>query len=126
MRIPASIKRKIVCGTGIAIDVIPALIATCTQFPVWIDRSSTATVSGLAILLIFFSCLPFLRQIKEYFKSPSAPVLWGVILALFIILQNIMDEMIAVCFVGTVSNIIGSIIYKVGQGIGEEKQTESK
>lgn len=107
-------KGKIVMYAGVAVDVIPAFIATCTQFPIWIDRSAESTVSGLFIVFACLSCIPFWRQIKEYMKSPSAWVMWTVALAVFICLQNIISEMVAVCFVGCISNIAGMAIYKVG------------
>jgi Co/Zn/Cd efflux system component len=39
---------------------------------------------------------------------------WLVIFLLFIVMESIMQEMIAVSFVGLVSNLIGAVVYKYG------------
>ena len=97
------------------------LAATMTQFPVWIEQSSEATMSGLFLTFALISCIPFLKQIKEYFKSPSVWVIWTILFVLLIALRNIINEMIIVCFVGTVANIVGVGIYKLGT-IVEQKE----
>ena len=113
---------KIVKGSAIGLDVGGPLIATLTQFPIWVEKSSEATVSGLFLLFALLSAIPLAKQIKEFIKSPSVWVLWIVLFAFFIMLRNIIDEMVIVCFVGMLSNIVGAGIYKVGNIIeGEEK-----
>jgi hypothetical protein len=113
---------KIVKGSAIGLDVGGPLIATLTQFPIWVEKSSEATVSGLFLLFALLSAIPLAKQIKEFIKSPSVWVLWIVLFAFFIMLRNIIDEMVIVCFVGMLSNIVGTGIYKVGNIIeGEEK-----
>ena len=112
---------KIVKGAAIALDVGAPLIATLTQFPVWVNKSSEATVSGLFLLLALVSVIPFFKQIKEYIKSPSVWVPWTVIFGMMIVLRSILDEMIIVCFVGMVANILGAGIYNVGKIIGGEE-----
>lgn len=108
---------KIIKGGAICLDVAAPLIATITQFPIWVETSSEATVSGLFLLFAFLSALPFIKQIKAYFKSPSVWVLWTVALVLFIALRNIINEMVIVCFVGMIANLIGAGIYKIGNVI---------
>lgn len=109
---------------AVLLDVLAPLIATLTQFPVWVARSSEATMSGMFIILALISCIPFLKQIKEYFKSPAAWAVWLVIFVVFILINNIIDEMIAVSFVGLVANLIGTVIYKAGE-ILENKESKS-
>jgi hypothetical protein len=67
--------------------------------------------------------LPFINRIKEYLKSPSVPVLWTIMFIAFLMLQNIIKEMTAVCFVGMVANILGAVLYKVGTVV-ESKEDE--
>lgn len=100
---------------AILIDVGAPLAATLTQFPVWIDRSSEATFSGVFVLLAFISCLPFIKVIKSYFKSPAVWVVWLVVFGSMYVLESIIDEMIVVAFVGLVANCIGAVIYKIGR-----------
>lgn len=114
-------KGAILKGVAVSVDVFVPLAATLTQFPLWIEKSSEATISGLFLVFSFISCLPFLKQIKAYFHSPSVWVVWTILLALFVCLRNIIDEMIIVCFFGAIANVIGSGIYKLGN-IVENKQ----
>ena len=110
---------KVVKWSAIGVDVACPLIATISQFPIWIHRSSEATVSGTFLLFALLSMLPFAKQIATYMKSPSAWVVWGILFALFIALRNIIDEMVIVCFVGLLSNIVGTFVYKLGEKIAD-------
>lgn len=107
-------KGKIIKAGAVTVDVAVPLVATLTQFPVWIEKSSEATVSGLFLFLSIICCLPFLKQLKEYFKSPSVWIVWVIMLALLICLRNIIDQMVIVCFFGTLANVAGAGIYKLG------------
>jgi phosphatidylserine synthase len=113
-------KGKIIKGCAVGLDVAAPLAATFTQFPLWVEKSSEATMSGLFLIFAFLSALPFIKQIKAYFKSPSVWVVWVILWVLFIVLQNIINEMIIVCFVGVLSNIVGMCIYKIGKKIGDK------
>ena len=113
-------KGRIIKGGALCIDVGVPLAATISQFPVWVEQSAEATMSGLFLVFALLSCLPFLRQIREYFKSPSAWVCWTLLLVLLVALNNIIDQMIVVCFAGTVANIIGAGIYHYGTFVGNK------
>ena len=108
---------KLMKGTAVGIDVIVPLVATLSQFPIWIEQSADATVSGLFLLFAMLSCIPFLKQIKEYFKSPSAWVIWAILLVVFIALQNIIAQMVVISLAGLIGNLIGMGIYKVGESM---------
>lgn len=110
-------KGNIIKAIAIVIDVGAPLAATLTQFPVWIDRSSEATFSGVFLLFAFLSCLPFIKQIKSYFRSPAVWVVWLVLFVFLFALNNIISEMLIVSFVGLIANCIGAIIYKIGKNI---------
>lgn len=117
-------KGKVLMASAVGIDVIPALVATLIQFPIWTQRDAKSTVSGLFVVLAFMACVPFYKQIRDYFKSPSAWVMWTIILVVFIALRHIIDEMIPVCFVGWFSNIIGAFIYAYGKKVKERPDKE--
>jgi hypothetical protein len=119
-------KGKILKWLAIGIDVGVPLAATLSQFPLWVDRSTASTISGLSLVLIAFACIPFYRQIREYFKSPSAPVLWTVLFLLFTVLENISSEIKVICFFGAIANYIGSCIYKIGAEIGEREDNKEE
>lgn len=120
-------KGKVIKGGAIGIDVLGPFIATLTQFPVWIDKSAEATMSGLFVVFAALSVIPLLRQIKAFIKSPSVWVIWVVLFVFFIALQSIISEMLVVCFWGMVANIVGAGVYKLGEYIGsrpDKDQTE--
>lgn len=105
---------KICKISAVVIDVAAPLAATITQFPVWVDRSAGATVSGLFVLFAFLSAIPFFKQIKAYFKSPSAWVMWCIIFVSLLALRAIIDEIVIICLVGVIANMIGAGVYKIG------------
>ncbi len=107
-------KGKLIKGAAVLVDVAVPLGVTFSQFPVWVEESAEATMSGLFLIFALLSCLPFLKQIKEFFKSPSVWVLWIILFAILTALRSIIDQMIFVCFWGMVANIIGAGIYKLG------------
>jgi hypothetical protein len=108
------------------IDVGVPLAVTLTQFPVWVHRNSESTISGLFLIFAFLCCIPFFRQIKEFVKNPSAPIVWLVLLVLFVLLRNIIDEMVWVCFFGTIANLIGTVIYKIGTAVAEKEEASEE
>lgn len=105
---------KIFKISALVLDVGAPLAATISQFPVWVDRSAGATVSGLFVLFAFLSAIPFLKQIKAYFKSPSAWVMWCIIFVLLVALRAIIDEILVICAIGALANVIGAGLHKIG------------
>lgn len=122
-----STKGAIIKTIALGIDVGVPLAATLSQFPFWIEKSAEATMSGLCLVLLVISAIPFIKQLKAYFKSPSAWVLWGVIFCLLLLLRSIIDQILIVSFAGFVANAIGAVIYNAGKAIGDkddEKEAE--
>lgn len=107
-------KGKILKISALVLDVGAPLAATVSQFPVWVDRSAGATVSGLFVLFALLSAIPFFKQIKAYFKSPSVWVMWCIILVALVALRAIIDEIIVICLIGAAANVIGAGLYKLG------------
>lgn len=119
-----STKGAILKTLAVGIDVGVPLVATLTQFPLWIEKSSESTMSGLCLVLIALSVLPFLKVIKEYFKSPSSWVIFGLIFVLLLLLRNIIDQILIVSFAGFVANVIGAGIYGIGNHLQEKDNIE--
>lgn len=113
-------KRRLLKGAALAIDVGAPLVATLTQFPLWVDRSAGSTVSGLCVLFAILSAIPLLRYFREKIKTPSAPLIWGVAFAILTAINTIISEMILITFVGVISNCIGWVLFKLA-GKEEEK-----
>lgn len=88
------------------------IAATLSFFPLWVDKGSAATVSGTAVIFILLSVIPIVKYSKQIFKSIYSSVLiWIILLGLFIVLENIISQMIIVCEVAVVSNIIATILF---------------
>lgn len=109
-----AVKGRILHISALVVDIIPPLVATLTQFPVWVEHSSEATISGIVLLLVFVCCLPFVKQIVAYLKSPSIPVVWAIIYIALVMLQSIINQMVIVSFIGLIANVIGAGLYKWG------------
>ena len=106
---------------AVVIDVGAPLIATLTQFPIWVERSAEATVSGLFLVFAILSAVPLFRYFKQFLRSPSAPVMWGLILCFLLALRAIVDEMIIISAVGLVSNVIGWALDRFAKRIKESQ-----
>ena len=105
--------------SAITLDIGAPLTATLAQFPVWIDKSAGATVSGIFIVMAFLCCIPFYKVIFSWLKSPSMPLLWSIIFVVLFALSQIIDQMLVVCIVGMISNLAGAGLYKAGKSLGE-------
>lgn len=110
-------KGKIIKTTALVVDVAAPLAATLSQFPVWVDKSSTATVSGLFVVFALLSAIPLIRVIKQYLKSPAAWLVWTVITVFVIALRNIIDQMFIICLVGLVANLLGAGLHKIAEKV---------
>lgn len=117
-------KGRLVKALALIIDIAAPLAATISQFPIWIEKSAEATASGIFLILAFFSCIPLLKYIKSFMRSPSIPIVWLIIFVMLYALSSIIDQMIVVCFVGVISNTLGMFIYKIGERIAARKDEE--
>lgn len=116
-------KGKIIKVSALVLDVGAPLAATISQFPIWVEKSAGATISGLFVLFAFLSAIPFLKQIKTYFKSPSAWVMWLIIFGALFALRAIVDEMVLICAVGAIANGFGAGLYKIGEHFDPSNNT---
>lgn len=114
-------KGTIIQWTAVGIDVGAPLVATLTQFPAWIERSAGSTVSGLFVVFALLSAVPLFKKGKEILKSPSAVMLWGICLGLLLALRTIVDEMVIVCMVGLIANLIGAPLHKYGEALATKE-----
>ena len=112
-----STKGKIIKTIALIVDVAGPLIATLICFPVWIERSTSATISGIAVFGILLSIIPVFKLIRKKSWTPSAWLIWVLLGVFFVTLRTIIDEMAIVSVVGAISNIIGAFVYKLGERI---------
>lgn len=121
MKMKNKTKGQILQWSAVGLDVGAPLIATCTQFPVWVERSAGSTVSGLFVMFALISSIPLLKKGGEILKSPSVTLLFGILLCVLIALRTIVDEMIIICLVGFVSNLAGGAMHKYGEHLAAKE-----
>ena len=119
-------KRKILKVCAMCISVGAPLIATLTQFPLWIERSSEATISGIFVLFAILSAIPLFKYFNKLLKSPTSPLFWGLVVCSLYALRNIVDEMLVISMAGLISNCIGWIMFKIAGMKSKEKAEESE
>ena len=117
-----SAKRLLIKTSALGLDVGAPLIATALQFPAMVERSAESTVSGMFVMFALISAIPMFKFFGGKMKTPSVPIIWAVCCGALIALRSIIDEMIIICAVGTVSNVVGAVMYKVGDSLTDEER----
>ena len=107
---------------GLGLDVGAPLVATLTQFPVMIERSAGATVSGLFVMFALLSGIPLVKHFGKSIKTPSMPVALSICFIALLALRSIIDEVIIVCAVGAISNFAGAFLYKKGESVAGKEE----
>lgn len=113
-------KSRLLKASGLAIDVAAPLITTLTQFPLWIEKSTAATISGLFLVFALLSVIPLFKWLKEKFSTPSIKLVWTVIFVVIYALRSIVDQMLIIACVGMISAYVGDIVYALGDKYEKE------
>ena len=109
-----STKGSLMKNSAIAMAVGCPIGAALTQFPVWVDESAEATVSGLFLIVALLSSVPIFRLMRDRLKSPFMPVIWIAITAALVALRAIIDDLILIGVIASISNTAGWVLYKGG------------
>ena len=109
------IKRLIFTSLGFAICIIPVSVTILSYFPLWIAREDASILSGLSLILVCAALLPLYRCWRHALRSPSSHLMWFIIFAVFFLLSKIANEMTVISFVGFVTNLIGSLFFKLAR-----------
>jgi hypothetical protein len=110
-------KGKLIKGGALALDVGVPLAVTLSYFPLWVEKSSEATISGLAVVFALLSIIPMIRVIKKHLGSPAAWMIWSTLAVLLLAISQIIDQAIVISIFGAASNGVGAAVYKVGEKI---------
>ena len=118
------IKRLALRALGLAVSVIPPTVAVLLYFPVWAAEGGELVITGTTALLLVVAALPIYNLLRLKLRSPAIWSLWLVAFVTFLLLSRIADEMTVICFVGFISNLIGSVIFKLAgrYGVKDDKQ----
>ena len=110
-------KSALLFTLGLLFSTAPVCTAILSYFPLWISKDSETAISGLCLCLLLISALPLLRIVTGALKTPSATVLWGILFLLFFSLSRIADEITVIAFVGFLSNLIGSVFFRLSRRV---------
>lgn len=117
-------KGRILQAASLALSVGVPFVATIIQFPLFVNRSAAATVSGLSVLLLLVCVVPFAKHIKIAMRSASIPFVWTFIAVGLFAINSIVEEMIVVAMLGAIANWIGMFIYRAGERLINEKEDQ--
>lgn len=98
---------------GAALCVAPPAGVTIMYFPLWVETSASATISGLSLILILVSIIPLIRMLKKHVSTPSAPVVWILVCLFSFAFKSIIEQVLVISFIGAISSVAGMIIFWV-------------
>ena len=111
----ATPKSLILKGIGLISCILPVTIATLGYFPVWKSRGAGELVSGFTVFLLIICVYPLIKAIKRLLRSPSVFTVWLLLFITFMLIDSIAHEMTVISFVGMISNLIGSVFFKLAR-----------
>ena len=98
---------------GLIVCIAPPIITTFEYFPLWFQRPDTA-ISAISAILALLCCIPFMKQIKAYFKgTPASWSVWLVIYVLVAAFNKLADGVETVACIGFLSNLLGGCIFRI-------------
>ena len=100
---------------GALISTVPPIIAVLLYFPLWRSEGIYTAISGISLLLLMICALPIFNLLKRILKSPSVPTVWLIIFLFFLFISRVADEITVISFVGFISNIIGSLFFRLSK-----------
>ena len=115
-------KGIILQAASLVVSVGVPFVATIIQFPLFINKSAAATVSGLSVLLLLICVIPAAKHVKIAMRSASIPFVWTAIAIGLVAINSIVEEMIIVAVLGAVANWIGAFLYRAGEKFLKEKE----
>lgn len=115
-------KGIILQASSMALSIGVPFVATVIQFPLFVNKSAAATVSGLSVLLLLICVIPAAKHVKIAMRSASIPFVWTAIAVGLIAINSIVEEMIIVAVLGAVANWIGAFLYRAGEKFLKEKE----
>ncbi len=114
-------KYSALTALGALLCIAPPAVVTLCYFPLWVEKSSSATLSGLSLILILVSIIPIFRILKEHISSPSAPIIWILVCLFCFAFKSIIEQVLVISFVGAVSSLAGMLAFWA-RDKGEKKQ----
>lgn len=109
MTLNNKLKYELIDILGRIVAALPPFIATLNFFPLWIEESPGATISGVAVLAFIVCMIPMWRkfaELKKYIFSASMPVFWIVCFGIFYFLQHIANAIVFISLAGLAGSLM--------------------
>lgn len=114
----AKTKGAIFTGCGYAISAAAPLVATATQFPVFIEKSANATISGIFVLMCCIVAIPMLLYVKRLktanraiAKPPTAICFWALLLGGSVALEAIIQQFKFIGAAGLAGTCVAEVFF---------------
>lgn len=107
-------RRRLLCLLGYTVSVCPPLISTLACFPILYRRGEGECAVSLGVLLLLaLALLPVWRRLRTLMKTPSAPLLWGLVFALFYLTHLVARQMILISLAGLLGSLLGACFFRL-------------
>lgn len=103
---------------GFLFCVLPPALVVLDQYPL---MTTSARLSGLAVILLVLCAVPLWRHLKELLKSPSAWLMWGIVLLFCLVVKAVLEELTLVAMIAFPSSVIGAVLFYLAKKV-EAKQ----
>ena len=113
MRVSNKVKYELLDWTARICAALPPIIAAFYYFPEWIDQSPSATFSGMLLVVMLVSMVPFWKKIAGAAKKitvTSMPIFWLVAFAIFWSLKEIIDKFVFISLFGFAGSLLSMVI----------------
>ena len=115
-------KRNLLKGFSLFLCTVPAFLATLHYFPIWYRVNAfDIVVPGVAVLCFCVCSIPLLRWIGRALKSPAVWMVWLALAVLLYLVESIISQLIIICSIGAVGNLLGAVLWNVAEK-GENKK----
>lgn len=111
--------RIIAYWSGMALCVVPTLIAGILKLPVIVVKEAESTLSGVFVVAVICAALPLYKGLMKLLKSPSAAVICWILFALMFLADNMQPQTIhgltVVFLTAAIGNTSGALCFKLSK-----------
>lgn len=106
---------------GLALSVIPTLIAVLEWFPIWAAEGGQTVISGVTAVLLAVAALPLLNVVRNRLNSPSIWCFWLFVLLFLLAVRHVMDGLLAVALVSFPAGLLGAVSFRVSKHLRKKE-----
>ena len=106
---------------GLALSVIPTLIAVLEWFPIWAAEGGQTVISGLTAVLLALAAMPLLNLVRDRLKSPSLWCFWLFVLLFLLAVRRVLEGLLAVALVSFPAGLIGAVCFRISRHLKQRR-----